>query len=107
MLAWLSFDGFNFSEVISLFDVSVCDIHWAFCKGEGAWVSGACPWEIGVRNLRALHIWGVSWGVDLATLPGLQIKHRLSLPTALSKFFRGWDYTALLKRGWAGPVFTV
>lgn len=77
MLAWLSFDGFDFSEVISLFDVSVCDTHWVFCKGKGAWVSAVCPWEIGVRNLQALHTWGVSWGIDLATLPGLPDKAQI------------------------------
>lgn len=44
------FDVFDFSEVISLFGVSVSDTHWGFCKEKGAWVSGVCPWEIGVRE---------------------------------------------------------
>lgn len=47
---WLSFDGFDFSEIISLFGVSVSDTHWVFCKEKGAWVSGVCPWKIGVQE---------------------------------------------------------
>lgn len=86
MLVWLRFDGFDFSEIISLFGVSVSDTHRVLCKEKGAWGFGVCLWKIGVRNIswricRHCRYGVLSGGVELATLQLslllYQVKHKL------------------------------